>query len=369
MFILVFILTILILVVIHELGHFFAAKKFNIKVLEFGFGIPPRAWGKKIGETIWSLNWLPFGGFVRLLGEDETDKKALEDKHSFASQVVWKRITVVIAGVFMNLILAWALFYIVLIAQGFKIIYPSLEPIAIVERVEDNFPAQAAGIKEGERIFSVNGLKVKSPQEVRDVISKTKENEEITVVASDFEGNNQQTFKLIPKKDQNGDRRMGVAFSPFPLKSYNTPVERFFSGITYSYDATRLTFVGLGMLFNDLSHQEFHKASQSVAGPVGLISITRDIVSIGRDAALFYLWFVGTMSLTLAIFNVLPIPALDGGRLFFLLIELVTGKKTHPEFERMVHTIGMVCLLALIALVTYSDISKFNLSSLLTPKP
>ncbi len=111
--ILVFIVTLLILVVIHELGHYLVAKKFNIKVLEFGFGIPPRAWGKKIGETIWSLNWLPFGGFVRLLGEDESDKSVLGDKRSFAKAAIWKRITVVIAGVGMNLLLAWVLFYIV----------------------------------------------------------------------------------------------------------------------------------------------------------------------------------------------------------------------------------------------------------------
>src|SRR3990167_7871319 len=108
----VFIVTLLILVVIHELGHYFAAKFFNIKVLEFGFGIPPRAWGKKIGETIYSLNWLPFGGFVRLLGEDDEDPKALKDNRSFASQPVWKRIVVVAAGVLMNLLLAFVLFYI-----------------------------------------------------------------------------------------------------------------------------------------------------------------------------------------------------------------------------------------------------------------
>src|SRR5438270_10994691 len=105
MFIVVFILTILILVVIHELGHFLVAKRFNIKVLEFGFGIPPRIFGKEFGETLVSLNWLPFGGFVRLLGEDEADPEALKNKRSFASQEIWKRILVVVAGVVMNLLL------------------------------------------------------------------------------------------------------------------------------------------------------------------------------------------------------------------------------------------------------------------------
>src|SRR5260221_688531 len=126
MFIVVFIITILILVVIHELGHFLVARKFNIKVLEFGFGIPPRAWGKKWGETLISLNWLPFGGFVRLLGEDESDPETLKNKRSFASQAVWKRILVVVAGVGINLLLAFVLFYLVIAAQNFKVQLPLL---------------------------------------------------------------------------------------------------------------------------------------------------------------------------------------------------------------------------------------------------
>src|SRR3989344_5492950 len=124
--IIIFILTLLFLVVIHELGHFLMAKKFGIKVEEFGFGIPPRAWGKKIGETLVSINWLPFGGFVKLLGEDEIDKNLLNNKRSFASQSVFKRIIVVVAGVAMNFILAFILFYFILGFQGFKTSLPLL---------------------------------------------------------------------------------------------------------------------------------------------------------------------------------------------------------------------------------------------------
>ena len=119
MFILAFLVIILVLVLIHEFGHFYAAKKFGIKVLEFGFGLPPRAWGKKIGETIYSLNWLPIGGFVRLLGEDETDKKLLDDKRSFAYQSISKRIVVVVAGGFMNLLFALVFFFFFFFSQNF----------------------------------------------------------------------------------------------------------------------------------------------------------------------------------------------------------------------------------------------------------
>lgn len=184
---LVFFITIVTLVVIHEFGHYFAAKKFGIKVLEFGFGIPPRAWGKKIGETIWSLNWLPFGGFVRLLGEDEVDKKVLEDKRSFASQNVWKRITVVVAGVAMNLILAWILFYIVIIGQGWKVIYPTLEPVAMVAEVEAGYPAAEAGVMPGERIIAIDGKSIKTSDDVISEI-KSKSTGELVVELGDLEG-------------------------------------------------------------------------------------------------------------------------------------------------------------------------------------
>ena len=257
--------------VIHEFGHFFAAKKFGIKVLEFGFGIPPRAWGRKIGETIWSLNWLPFGGFVRLLGEDEVDKKVLDDKRSFASQNVWKRITVVVAGVVMNLILAWILFYVVIIGQGWKVIYPTLEPVAMVAETDPQFPAANAGIKAGDRILTTNDQKIQTSEDVIAQIQQTGENP-IKIEVGDLAGENRRSYTLSPKIAEDGKARIGVIFNPIPLKEYKTPVERAFSGITYSWDILRVNLVGLGRVFTDLSQGEVSQASKSVAGPVGLVS-------------------------------------------------------------------------------------------------
>lgn len=360
MYILVFLFTILILVVIHEFGHFIMAKKFGIKVLEFGFGLPPRAWGKKVGETLISINWLPFGGFVKLLGEDEEDPDVLKMERSFAHQKVGKKIAVVVAGVVMNLLLAWIIFYGVLIAQNFKIIYPSLEPVLVIDHTEKGFPAENSGILEGDRILSVNDKKVINPEDAISIIKNTPKDKSVKVTVTNIDGGNKREINIIPKEISPGDKKIGIAFSPFPFKQYKTPTEKMFSGILYSWDATRYTFLGLGNLFNDLIAHNFQKASQSVAGPVGLAVLTKDIVSIGRDATLFYLWFVGIMSLTLAIFNVLPIPALDGGRLFFLLVEALTGKKTNPSLERTIHTIGFALLITLIIVITFSDLSKTN---------
>lgn len=355
--IIIFILTLLILVVIHELGHFIMAKRFSVKVEEFGFGIPPKIFGKKIGETLYSLNALPLGGFVRLLGEDEIDKKLLSNPRSFASQNVWKRILIVVSGVVMNLILSWIIFYAVIFYQNFKIIYPTLEPAVFVGYLEKDFPAQKMGVEVGDRILKVDGKEVKKFEDARNFI-REKKGDPVTLTLADIDGNNLKQIAVTPKKVEGGDSLIGVGFSPMAIKQYTTPVEKIFSGITYAADLTRVTFVGLGKLVQQITYGDFREASQSVAGPVGLANMSNNILSGGKQALPFYLWFVGVISLTLSIFNVLPIPALDGGRLLFLLLEAVSKKRVREDIERLVHQIGFMLLLALALLVTYSDIRK-----------
>ena len=357
--IIIFIVTLLILVLIHEFGHFIMAKRFGIKVEEFGFGIPPRAWGKKIGETIYSINWLPFGGFVKLLGEDEVDMITVNKKDSrdFRMKPVGQRITVVVAGVIMNLILAWILFYIVIIGQNFKIIYPILEPAVYIFQVQNDFPAQKAGLKAGEKLLAVDDQAVKDIEQARELI-KSKSGVALTLSLTDSDGKNLRKVAVTPKKQDNGDVLIGVIFSPIPFREYTNFSEKLFSGITYSFDLTRLTFAGLGKLSGELFSGNFGQVSKSVTGPVGMAALTNDILSSGGVVILPYFWFVGIISLTLSIFNVLPIPALDGGRLLFLIIEAVSRKKVKEDVERLVHQIGFVILIVLAILITYSDIRR-----------
>lgn len=370
--ILVFIITLLILVVIHELGHFFAAKSFNIKVLEFGFGIPPRAWGKKIGETIWSLNWLPFGGFVRLLGEDEADKKILEDKRSFATQAIWKRITVVVAGVVMNLLLAWLLFYIVLGFQGFKTKLPllsdyhfsginqSTETSIVVGNIAKDSPAEKAGLKDGDRVMAINGAPLTESGKFVEEI-KANAGKEVKLTISDLQGNNTREVTVTPRVNPpEGQGALGVSLGGIKTVnlSFDTPIQKIFAGPIYSYNLVGYSGKILGETIGfSVEKHDIGPVSEAVAGPVGITSVVGQILSIDKPL-LPYLDFVAALSLNLAIVNVLPFPGLDGGRLFFLVIEGITRKKTHAVIEKYVHTIGLVVLLSLIILITISDIRK-----------
>lgn len=353
--IIIFICTLLALVLIHELGHFLMAKRFGIKVEEFGFGIPPRVWGKKIGETLYSINWLPLGGFVKLLGEDEVGKP--RSKADFREKPVGQRIIVVVAGVTMNLILAWIIFYSVIFYQNFKIIYPTIDQGVYIGFLEKDFPAEQAGIKIGDKILKVDDKDVKKFEDARNFI-KEKNGQAVSLTLSDIDGNNVHKVTVTPKSTQKDGFLIGVGFSPIGIKQYRTLPEKIFSGITYSFDLTKLTFLGLGKTLHDLTVGNIKSVSQSVSGPVGLATVSNDILSNGKEALPFYFWFVGVISLTLSIFNVLPIPALDGGRLLFLLIEAVTRKKVKEDTEKLVHQIGFALLLSLALLVTYSDISK-----------
>jgi regulator of sigma E protease len=372
MFIIVFILTILILVVIHELGHFFAAKFFGIKVLEFGFGIPPKAWGKKWGETLISLNWLPFGGFVRLLGEDDTDKEALENKRSFASQKPWKKIIVVIAGVVMNLLLAWLIYYVVLSLQNFQTKVPLLtnhkfvgveqtnEKIVVIGDVAPDSPAQKAGLERGDRITSINGEAVSSSEQL---INKTRDHagQVIKLVLEDVQTKEQRTIEVTPRVDPPaGQGALGVALGSFNVANleYKTPLQKAFSGPIHGYNLAIYSFDVLGnTLKTAINNKDLKPVSQNVAGPVGITSIVKDILS-SKNPLLPYLDFMAALSLNLAVINILPFPGLDGGRLFFLIIEAITHKKTPAVIEKYVHTVGLALLIGLILLITASDIRK-----------
>lgn len=371
--IVIFVLTLLFLVVIHELGHFLLAKRFNIKVLEFGFGIPPRIFGKKIGETLVSLNWLPFGGFVRLLGEDEVNKEVLENKRSFAAAFVSKRITVVVAGVVMNLILAWLLFYIVLGFQGFKVRLPLLlnhqfvgvsqqnQSEVVVVDIAKESPAKIADLQVGEIIVALNGEQITGSS---DLIAKTKNlsGQEIKLTLADPEKMRFREVTITPRQNPpEGEGPLGVALIQVWAANleYKNNLQKILSGPVHSWNLVAYSGKILGKLVEEsFEKRRIEPVTQGVAGPVGITSAVNTILTESKNPAISYLNFVALLSLNLAVLNIVPFPALDGGRLFFLLIEAVTRKKVHAGVEKWIHTIGMIILLTLMLLVTFSDIRK-----------
>lgn len=369
--IIVFIFTLLILVISHELGHFLAAKKFGVKVLEFGFGLPPKILGKKFGETLFSLNALPIGGFVRLFGEDETDKEVLKNTRSFAAKPVLQRIVIVVAGVVMNFLLAVILFWIVLFARGFEESIPLLAPhqfagvnqvnesVVLIGDISPGSPAEEAGIKGGDRVTEVSGVKLENAEQFVS-LAKQSAGEKLTLTLVDPSEKVRQVEVSPRANPPDGQGPLGVSIGTVNIAhlKYETPLQKATSGVVHSYNLMSYSFNILGRLISaSFAAKTLEPVSGSVAGPVGITNLTGAILQ--TEAPLIpYLNFVALLSLNLAIINILPFPALDGGRLFFLAIEGVTRRKVKPEVERLIHTIGMALLIALIVAITLSDISR-----------
>lgn len=363
--IIIFIIILSILVMLHEFGHFLMAKRAGIGVEEFGFGLPPRIWGKKIGETIYSLNWLPFGGFVRLVGEDPTDKRR-EQENSFYVKSIGERSLVVVAGVFANFVLAVVIFYIVLFALGFKASLPLLvehkfkfvnqtRQVLIVDVGEESI-AKKAGINVGDSILEADGQLVSSIGDLQKIV-RSSEGREITLTLENPVNNQKRTVSVTPVYSQELKvPALGVGLGELAVLNYQTAPQKLFAGFIHSYNTLDYSVRIFGDLISyAIRQRDITPVSEGVSGPVGIAQITSQAVAMG---AISVLQLAGLLSLNLAVINILPIPALDGGRFFFILIEAVIRRRVYPSVEKWVHTAGFVLLIGLIILVTYNDILK-----------
>lgn len=397
MFVIVFILVLSLLVLIHEFGHYITAKFFNIKVEEFGWGFPPKAWGKKIGETLYSINWLPIGGFVKLYGEDEIGggkigkgkNEAYEKKdinRAFFAKPAWQRAIVVVAGVFMNLILAVLIYYVYLFVSNFNTIlplYPSVknpnfyfvnqetrEGGLIIDKVVKNSPAEQVGIKPETRVISVNNEKLPlDPNKVSEFFASTineSKGKPMNLELQDIVSGDEYSVTVTPRQNPpKGQGALGVRYGyevPLVVLRYDTPAQKAFSGVAHTINLTKYNVQIFGKIFNQsVEDKSVKPLGETVSGPLAILFLFQDIFKLpSKEAILTTLNIAGLISVSLAIFNVLPIPALDGGRLFFILYEMITKRKVSPKIEGMAHAVGMVLLLGLIVLVTVRDvITKF----------
>ncbi|EKD99480.1 MAG: hypothetical protein ACD_22C00251G0005 [uncultured bacterium] len=386
MTLLIFILILSLLVLVHELGHFFVAKKMGIKVEEFGLGIPPRIFGKQIGETKYSLNLLPFGGFVKLSGEDSEELvekgKTPVDPRSFAYKTPLQRSLVLVAGVMMNAVLAVGLYYVLLLAHDFKTLsfpmfydynfrFGHLTTVdTVISGFSEDSPLKNLDIKPGEAIVKIDNTPVSSVEDVRAQVAQ-KVGKEVTVTLQDVLKQNiadnaagdtgTRELVAVPIANEKGVGILGIYMGKSGVLSYETPLEKLTAGFLHSYNMLAYSgtifsrLVGLSVETKSLA-----PVSEGVSGPVGIYSVVGGILGYGGNLAILGLIdFTALMSLSLAFLNIMPIPALDGGRLLFVVIEKIRGKKVNPAIEASAHKWGIIVLLALIFLVSIKDYLKF----------
>lgn len=341
---LVFFVLLSLMMVLHELGHFVTARMAKITVQEFGIGLPPRAIGFPFRGVIYSLNWIPFGAFVKMLGEEDPSAPG-----SFASKPKRVRAIVLAAGSGMNYLLAVVAFTS---AALVGVPTPTQDgPVRLVA-IAPASPAESAGLRQNDLVVQFNGQPVTSGQQFRDLTSQNLgQPVELTVRRGQEEVRTSLTPRANPPEGQ-GAIGVGLGVSTvikqFPLQ------EAIGQGFQQAWRAVTLTLAIPGMLMGGIITPEEARP----VGLVGMAQITSDAVDQSAYAGVWYpvLILLGTFSAGLALANMLPIPALDGGRLFFILVEAVRGRRIAPEREAAFHFAGIVLLLSLMVAISINDI-------------
>ncbi|MBU1327308.1 site-2 protease family protein [Patescibacteria group bacterium] len=357
----VFFIILSILVLVHELGHYLTARLIGVDVEEFGLGLPPRIAGKKIKGTVYSVNWLPIGGFVKLLGEDDEEETGSKKRSGSFRRYFWarskkERSIILLAGVFMNFLLAVFLTSF-LLTQGVR------EPSGrvYIETVITGSPGEQAGLFKGDAIKSVElwpkiTLDMSPPIEIKttkDLIEFTRKNAGQKIQIIFTRNGDEKAVILVPRSAPPvGEGPMGIAISDLEERKYawtQAPVKAL--EINFLRGRDMLASVG-NVVWRLVT---LRSVGEEVAGPVGIAQVTGQAMKFGWRAILE---FMSILSLNLAVLNILPIPALDGGRLMFVFMEKLLGKRVKPAFERSTHQFGILILFALILLITINDILR-----------
>ncbi|MBC8588793.1 RIP metalloprotease RseP [Paratissierella segnis] len=318
----------LLVILLHEFGHFTVAKLVGIRVNEFSVGMGPKLLQKKSGETLYTLRALPIGGYVQMEGEDEESN----DPRGFNNAPIFARIATVTAGAIMNFILAFVVFSIVSFSTGM--------PTTAV-KATPNSPAEVSGILEGDRIISVNGIDINSWNDITDTVSKLPSDQEVRIEV--LRDGKEEIFNVMPTTEEN---RTIIGITPVYEKSFLLGLK---GGLENTWTFLKLMFEFIEMLFKgQVSINDF-------SGPVGVIN---EVGQAAKGGFLNLLVLLGFISVNLGFFNLLPIPALDGSKILFLLIELIRGKPIDPKKEGFVNLIGFAFLISFMLIITYKDILR-----------
>lgn len=394
--VIVFLVTIGVLIFVHELGHFFVARRNGIRVEEFGFGFPPRIfgfqilsenknqdskgfskkrikfiWGKRNSEkeieshenldesTIYSINWIPLGGFVRIKGENGGNEK---DDDSFAKKSAWIRIKVLGAGILMNFLLAWVAISLALFIGAPQALDGNQKvegsKIQISQVVEDT-PAEKMGIKVGDEIVKCLGENEQCQKnfsmvsEIQSFIGEQK-GKEISFEIK--RGKDVFVLSGQPRIDYPENQgSLGISLVETAIVSYPW-YEAIYKGLITVFNLIWMILATFFNIIKDLVVGQ--KVSVDVSGPVGIAYLTKQVTTLGIT---YILQFIALLSINLGIINGFPFPALDGGRILFILIEKIKGSPVSQKIEQIAHTFGFIALIALMFLVTFRDLVKFEI--------
>lgn len=361
---LAFFLLLSILILIHEFGHFYAAKKAGVVVEEFGFGLPPQA---KVlfrkGGTDFSLNWIPFGGFVRLRGENSFDDSDRKKKGNFSAASVPARIVILCAGVFMNFLLA-----IVILTFGFSYgqwipTYSSIEDMR--EAAERGVIGMTLSVRIAEVMSGGGAAKVGVPEHALIVKVDGNDVSDPAQVSALQEGKNSVNYSVLLYPEYTEarefavelvDGKSGVSLTAYP-HDLHAPTRSIVTGFLLALRESGVmmeqTVIGMGQLFFSLASSG--SVPEGITGIVGIYKLTQDSV---LDGFMTYLRLLALLSLSLAALNILPFPALDGGRLLFVLVEAIGRRPVNRKFEVATNGVGFVFLILLILIITYYDILR-----------
>lgn len=319
----------LVVVLIHELGHFSVAKLVGIRVNEFSIGMGPKVYQSHKGETKYTLRAIPMGGYVSMEGEDEGSS----DPRSFNNSPVLGRIAVIVAGPLMNFLLSIIVLTIVALGIG--------TPTTKIERVLEATPAFYAKLEKGDVIEKINNVEINKWEDIVNNISKAPENQDLSLLVN-RDGKDLE-LNIRPVKE---DGRLIIGVEPSRERAFFGSIK---AGFLQTKDFVAKMFEFIAMLFKG------QVGADNLSGPVGVVKEIGDAARLGVYTLLILLAFI---SVNLGFFNLLPIPALDGGRLVFLLVELIRGKAIDPDKEGIVHLVGFLILIGLMLFVTYKDIIK-----------
>lgn len=363
MTILLFFLILSLLIFVHEFGHFYAARRSGVGVEEFGFGFPPRIIGWRKGNMVWSINLIPFGGFVRLLGENGEHR---DDPASFAATPRPKKILILAAGVLMNYLLAWALWSVI-----FAVGLPSTKdavPVnqhAIVQNpvvtayVTDGSPAFQAGLRTGDAIETVDGQKFEKTEQLIQY-SSSKQYPSLHIRAT-RRNTPVPEATITPEPAKDGHQpRYGFGIVEVVNLRYPWYVAPWY-GLRSTIQLTGQTFQGFGQLIHRLATSG--QVGEDLSGPIGIAVLTGQVSRLG---IISILQFVALLSISLAVINFLPLPALDGGRAAFIGIEKLLGRPISQRVEQTFHATGFYLLLLLILLISIRDVQRFSIVSKIT---